>query len=331
MLNLTSEGYVRRRDFIQVIVGSATTWPLRARAQQRPSRIPRIGVIDDSPIWDSFRRGLQQAGYAEGRDITMEYRSSGGEPDRLAGAAADLANVPVDVIVTYGSAPTRAAQRVTTTIPIVMIAVGDPIRAGFTDSLARPSKNITGNTILGTEMAAKRVQLLKQLIPGVARVAFLWNPNNGSHLAYLEEWRVAAPALGIEPLFVEVGSPEQLEPALLAMMRSHPDVLSVTADPFHVAQTGRIIDFVAKNRLPTIYILKESVIAGGLMSYGPNIADLFYRAAGYVHKILQGTRPTDLPVEQPTKFEFVVNLKTAKELGLTLAASLLTTADEIIE
>ena len=274
---------------------------------------------------------LQEAGYIEGRDIKIEYRSSGGEPGQLAAVAADLANLSVDVIVTYGSAPTRAAQQATTTTPIVMIAVGDPIKAGFAQNLARPGRNITGNTILGTEMAAKRVQLLKQLIPSVSRVAFLWNPNNASHLAYLEEWRAAGPILGVEPIFVEVGHPDQLEPAFVTMIQKRPDALSITADPFHMAQVGWIIDFVAKNRLPSLYVAKENVVAGGLMSYGPSIADLFRRAAGHVHKILQGSKPTDLPVEQPTKFELVINLKTANALGLTLSASLLTTADDVIE
>ena len=204
---------MRRRDFIKIIAGSAVAWPLAAHTQQRPTKIPRIGIIDDAPIWDHFRRGLQEAGYVEGRDITIEYRSSAGEPGQLAAVAADLANLSLDVIVTYGSAPTRAAQQATTTTPIVMIAVGDPIKAGFAQNLARPGRNITGNTILGTEMAAKRVQLLKQLIPSVSRVAFLWNPNNASHLAYLEEWRAAGPILGVEPMFVEVGHPDQLEPS----------------------------------------------------------------------------------------------------------------------
>ncbi|MGC2216152.1 MAG: ABC transporter substrate-binding protein [Pseudolabrys sp.] len=322
---------MRRRDFIKIIAGSAVAWPLAAHTQQRPPKIPRIGIIDDAPIWDHFRRGLQEAGYIEGRDITIEYRSSGGEPGQLAAVAADLANLSVDVIVTYGSAPTRAVQQATTTTPIVMIAVGDPIKAGFAQNLARPGRNITGNTILGTEMAAKRVQLLKQLIPSVSRVAFLWNPNNASHLGYLEEWRAAGPILGVEPIFVEVGYPDQLEPAFVTMIQKRPDALSITADPFHMAQVGWIIDFVAKNRLPSLYVAKENVVAGGLMSYGPSIADLFRRAAGHVHKILQGSKPTDLPVEQPTKFELVINLKTANALGLTLSASLLTTADDVIE
>jgi putative tryptophan/tyrosine transport system substrate-binding protein len=302
-----------------------------ASAQQRPPKIPRIGIIDDAPLWDHFRRGLRELGYVEGRDVTIEYRSSGGEPERLAAAAADLAKLSVDVFVTYGSAPTRAAQQVTTTIPIVMTAVGDPIKAGFVQSLARPGGNITGSTILGTEMAAKRLELLKQLIPGVSRVAFLWNSNNASHLAYLGEWQAVAPTLGIEAMFVEVGQPDQLDPAFASMMQKRPDALSVTADPMHMAQVGRIIDFVAKNRLPTIYVVKENVEAGGLMSYGPSIADLFRRTAGFVHKILQGAKPADLPVEQPVKFELFINLKTAKALDLTLPASLVATADDVIE
>ena len=321
---------MKRREFVTLLGGAAAALPFAARSQQ-PAKIPRIGIIDDAPLWDHFRRGLRELGYVEGHDVMIEYRSSGGEPERLAAAAADLAQLPVDVFVTWGSPPTRAAQQVTTTIPIVMTAVGDPIKAGFVQSLARPGGNVTGSTILGTEMASKRVELLKQLIPGVSRVAFLWNPNNASHLAYLGEWRAAAPTLGIEAVFVEIGQPDQLDPAFANMMQKRPDALSITADPMHMAQVGRIIDFVAKNRLPTIYVVKENVEAGGLMSYGPSIADLFRRSAGFVHKILQGIKPADLPVEQPVKFELCINLKTAKTLELTLPASLLATADDVIE
>jgi putative tryptophan/tyrosine transport system substrate-binding protein len=228
---------------------------------------------------------------------------------------------------TSGSAATHAAQQAMRTIPIVMIAIGDPVRAGFVRSLARPGSNITGNTILGTEMAAKRVQLLKEFVPGVSRVAFLWNPNNPSHLAYLEEWRAVAPKLGVEPLLVELGRSDQLETAFAAMMRGRPDAFSVTADPFHLSQIGWIVEFMAKNRLPAIYVVKENVVAGGLMSYGPSLPDLYRRAAGYVHKILQGTKPA----EQPVIFELTVNLKTAKALGLTVPPTLLATADEVIE
>ena len=319
---------MRRREFLTLLGGAAAVWPLAARAQQRPT--PRIGVIDQSPIWDHFRQGLE-LGYVDGRDIVIEYRSAQGQPDQLAAAASELAGLSVDVIVTSGSAATHAAQQATRTIPIVMIAIGDPVRAGFVRSLARPGGNITGNTILGTEMAAKLVQLLKELVPGVSRVAFLWNPNNGSHLAYLEEWRAVAPKLGVEPLLVELSHSDQLETAFAAMMRERPDALSVTADPFHLSQIGWIVDFVAKNRLPAIYVVKENVVAGGLMSYGPSLADLFRRAAGYVHKILQGTQPADLPVEQPVIFELAVNVKTANALSLTVPPTLLATADEVIE
>jgi putative ABC transport system substrate-binding protein len=320
---------VRRREFITLLGGAALAWPLAARAQ--PRNVPRVGIIDDTPRWNHFRQGLHDLGYVEGQTIAFEYRTAEGEPERLAAVATELARVPVDVIATSGSAATRAAQQATTTIPIVMIAIGDPVRAGFVPSLARPGGNITGNTILGTEMSAKRVQLLKEFIPGVSRVAFLWNPNNNSHLAYLEEWRAVAPKLGVEPLFVEVGRSDQFESAFATMMRERPDALSLTADPFHLSHIGWIIDFVARNRLPAMYVVKENVAAGGLMSYGPSLPDLYRRAAGYVHKILQGTKPAGLPVEQPVKFELVINLKAAKALGLDIPSTLLARADEVIE
>jgi putative ABC transport system substrate-binding protein len=322
---------MRRREFVTFLGGAATAWPLAARAQQRAAKIPRIGIIDDAPIWDDFRQGLRELGYTEGRDIAFEYRSAEVQPDRHATVARDLASLPVDVIATSGSAATRAAQQATTTVPIVMIAVGDPVRAGIVPSLARPGGNITGSSILGTEMSAKRVQVLKEFIPGISRVAFLWNPGNASHLAYLEEWRAVAPNLGVEPLFVEVGRSDQFEPAFAKMIRERPDALSITADPFHLSHLDWIIDFVAKNRLPTMYVVRENVAAGGLISYGPSLPDPFRRAAGYVHKILQGTKPADLPVEQPVKFELAINLKSAMALGLMVPPTLLALADEVIE
>jgi putative ABC transport system substrate-binding protein len=321
---------MRRREVI-LALGGAVAWPLAARPQQRLAKPPIIGIIDDSPIWDHFREGLHELGYVKGQNINFEYRSADGQPERLVAAARELVRLPVDVLVTSGTAATRAAQEATTTIPIVMIAIGDPVRAGLASGLARPGGNTTGNTILGAEMSAKRVQLLKDCIPGVSRVAFLWNPNNASHLAYLDEWRAVTPGLGIEPLFVEVSRADQFEPAFAAMMRQRPDAFSVTADPFHLSHSGWIIDFVAKNRLPTLYVLKENVAAGGLMSYGASLADLYQRAAAYVHKILQGTKPADLPVEQPVKFELAINLKAAKALGLELPPTLVATADEVIE
>ena len=321
---------MRRRDFIAGLGGLAL-WSCPTLAQQRPFKTPRIGIVDNTPIWDNFRQGLHKFGYIEGQNIDIEYRSSEGRQDRLAAAANDLANGSVDIIVISGSAAARAAQQATTTIPIVMIAIGDPVAAGLVQSLARPGGNITGNTLLGPEMTAKRVELFRQIIPSISRLAFLWNHNNPSHPAYLEEWRTMAPRLGVEPLFVEVSNIDQFEPAFEAMTRERCDGLSVTADPFHLSHIGRIIDFAAKARLPALYAAQENVAAGGLMSYGPSLPDLYQRAAGYVHKILQGTKPADLPVEQPVKFELVINLKTAGALGLTVPQMLLATADEVIE
>jgi putative ABC transport system substrate-binding protein len=322
---------VRRRDLIALTGAAAAAWPLAARAQQRSAKIARIGIIDDSPVWERFRGGLRDLGYVEGQNIAFEYRSAHGEPGRLAAAARELAALPVDVIAASGSAAARAAQQATTTVPVVMIAIGDPVRAGLVPSLARPGGNVTGNTILGTEMSAKRLQLLKEIAPALSRVAFLWNRSNGSHLAYLEEWRTLAPRLGVDLVFVEVHSADQLEASFAEMLRERADALSITADPLHLSQIGWIIDFTAKHRLPTMYTVKDNVTAGGLMSYGPSLADLYRRAAGYVHKILQGTKPAELPVEQPVKFELVVNLKTAKALGLEIPANLLAIADEVVE
>jgi putative ABC transport system substrate-binding protein len=322
---------MQRRELITLLGGTALAWPVTARAQQPASKIPRIGIIDNAPIWDHFRHALRDFGYIEGRNIAIEYRSAEGQPDRLAAAATELARLPVDVFVTYGSTATQAAKRATTTIPIVMTGVGDPIRAGFVASLARPGGNITGNTILGPEIAAKRLQLLKLVVPTLVRVAFLWNPSNPSHAAYLDEWKAAAPALGVEMLFVPVLSSNEFDSAFAAMMRERPDAFVMTADPLHEFHIGMIVDFLARNRLLGMYQVREDVIAGGLMSYGASLPDGFRRAAGYVHKILQGMPPAELPVERPTKFELVVNLRTAKALGLTIPEQFLLLTDEVIE
>jgi len=319
---------MRRREFI-TLIGGAAAWPLAARAQQ-VAKIPRVGVIDPTANSDPFRQGLRDLGYIEGRNIAIEYRSAEGRPERLVAAATELTRLPVDIIVAFGSPATEAAKQATTTIPIVMAGIGDPVRAGFVASLAHPGGNITGNTILA-ELAAKRLQLLKLAVPTVSRVAFLWNPDNPSHAANLDEWKAAAPALGVEMLFVAVRSSDEFDSAFVAMMRERPDAFTMTADALHHLHIGWIIDFLARNRLPGIYQVREDVVAGGLMSYGASLPDLVRRAAGYVHKILQGTRPADLPVEQPTKFDLSVNLKTAKALGLTIPEPFLLLADEVIE
>jgi putative tryptophan/tyrosine transport system substrate-binding protein len=321
---------MKRRQFIAGLAGAAA-WPVVARAQQQ-SKIRHVGIIDDTFQWNAFRSHLRGLGYREGENITFDYASGEGVPERLVEAAAQLVRRPVDVIATYGTAASYAAKQATTTIPIVMISVGDPVRAGLVSSLAHPAGNVTGNTILGPDIGAKRVQLIREAIPTVARVAFLWNPNNASHDAYRQELQAAAPALNVKLLFVEVGSTTEFEGAFAAVMRERPDAFSITGDPFHQLHIGWIIEFVAKNRVPAIYQLSENVRAGGLMSYGASQPELFRRAAFYVAKILDGTKPADLPVEQPTKFELVVNNKTAKAIGLTIPESFLNLrADEVIE
>src|SRR6266436_4425085 len=238
---------MRRRQFI-TLLGGVAAWPIAARAQQRTSKIPRIGIIDDAATWDHFRQGLRDLGYIEGQTIAFEYRSAEGKPDRLSAAAKELAGIPVDLIATSGTAASYAAKQATTAIPIVMLAIGDPVRSGLVASLARPGGSITGNTILGPEIAAKRLQLFKELIPAVSRLAFLWNPNNASHAAYLEEWKAAAAALRVKMLFVAVGSSDEFDRAFAPMMREGPDGFSMTADPLHERHVGWIIDFMAKNR-----------------------------------------------------------------------------------
>jgi putative tryptophan/tyrosine transport system substrate-binding protein len=321
---------MKRRDFI-AFIGGAAAWPFAACAQQHTSRMPRIGIIDDAAQWDPFRQGLRELGYIEGQTVAFEYRSAEGKPGRLGAAASELARLPVDVIVAFGTAAAYAAKQATTTIPIVMLGIGDPVRSGLVTSLARPGGNITGNTILGPELAAKRLQLLKEVLPTISRVAFLWNPNNASHAAYLEEWKATAPALAVRMQFVAVSSSDEFDSAFAAMMRERPDGFTMTADPFHQLHIARIIDFLARNRLPGMLQLRENVVAGGLISYGASLPDLFRRGASYVDKILRGTSPAELPVEQPVKFDLSINLKTAKALGIEIPSMLLARADEVIE
>ena len=321
---------MRRREFVALLGGAVAAGPLLARAQQL-AKIPRIGIIDDSPIWNAFRQGLRDLGYLEGQNIAFEYRYAGGLPDRLAWVAAELVRRPVDLIATFGTPPTHAAKQATTTIPIVMIGIGDPVGAGLVSSLGRPGGNVTGNTILGPDVAGKRLQLLKEVIPSLSRVAFLWNPENASHPAQLAELQVAVQTLGIKLLPFAVRSSDEFDSAFAAIVSERADAFLMTADPFHQLSIGRIIDFLANNRLPGMFLTREIAVAGGLLSYGASLPDLFRHGALYVHKILKGTKPADLPVEPPTKFELVVNLKTAKAIGLTIPESFLQLADEVIE
>ena len=293
--------------------------------------MPRIGIIDDEPVWDSFRQGLRDFGYIENQNIAIEYRSAEGKVDRLAQAARELVSIPVDVIVVTGSPATRAVRQATSAIPIVAIGVGDPLRAGFAVSLARPGGNMTGLSSLSPDLTGKRLEILRECIPAVARVAFLWNPDNDSNLAFLDDLIVAVPALGLELTSAPIRNADEFEGTFAAVLQRRPSAALVTGDPLLRRHQNRIIDFVAKNRLPAMYQEKEWVAAGGLLSYGPSLPDLFRRGVSYVHRILEGAKPADLPIEQPTRFELAINLKTAKTLGIEVPLSLQQRADEVIE
>jgi putative tryptophan/tyrosine transport system substrate-binding protein len=322
--------HIERRKFLATLGGAAAVWPLAARAQQ-PERVPRIGIVDDAPMWLSFRQALREFGYVEGQSINYEYRYSEGVPDRLAAVVGELVRRPVDLIAAYGTPPTEAAKAATTTIPIVMIGVADPVRAGLVASLARPGGNITGNTVLSPDLGGKRLQILREAIPTVARVAYLTNADNPATLDVLAELELAAAAAGMALIGVEFGSASNFDAALAVMLHERTEVLLVSNDPLHQLHVGSIIDFLAKNRIAGMFQSKENVAAGGLMAYGASLPDLFQRAAAYVHRILQGAKPADLPVELPTKFDLAINLKTASALGLDLPPLLVARADEVIE
>ena len=319
---------MRRRNFIMLVGVTAAGWPLVARAERPPFV---VGMIGNAPYWPNFREAMRDLGYREGQNVKYELRTDETEPARLAEAAKELASIPVDVIVAFGSPPSQAAQAAARTIPIVMVSVGDPVRAGLVASLARPGGNVTGTSFLGAEVAPKRLQILKQVIPSAVRVALLFNPNNASNVIYRDEIETAARDLGISLIQVEARSVPDLDTNLRGLLSQRPDALIAPGDALLFLQMPKIIEFLESNRIPSMFVGREFVLAGGLMSYSASLSDLFRRSATYVHKILQGSNPSDLPVEQPTKFEFIINLTTAKALGLTIPASLMSLADELIE
>jgi putative tryptophan/tyrosine transport system substrate-binding protein len=320
---------MNRRELIALMAGAAAA-PGIARAQQ-PKKIPRIGIIDDGPIWTPFRDALRQAGLIEGQTIAFETRAADGNPGRLSAAATELVQLPVDLIATYGTPATRAAKAATSKIPIVMISVGDPVTAGLVQSLGRPGGNITGNTILSPELAPKRLQLIKEIIPSASRTALLWNPDNVSSGVNLEQLRTAAPGLGLMFTAVEARTANDLDGAFAILARERPDVVLVTNDPIHQSRIQKIIAFLFQQGLPAMFQSRESVAAGGLMSYGPSIPDMFRQGAFFARKILQGSQPADLPVQTPQRLQLVINLKTAKAIGLTISEAMQLQADEVIE
>jgi putative ABC transport system substrate-binding protein len=325
---------MRRREFIAFTGGAAlanAAWSRFAFAQQPGGRIPHIGIIDDAPIWETFRKALRDLGHIEGQNIIYDYRLAEGDPARLVTAVAELVRLPVDVLVTFGTPASRAAKAATTTIPVVALSVGDPVRAGLVASLGHPGGNVTGNTILGPDLSPKRLQLIKEVLPSIARVAFLWNPDNASNVVILEELRAAAPALGLELIAVEARMPGDFERAFATIAERRAEAVVTTNDPFHQRNIATIIETMTRNRLPGVFQTRENVAAGGFMSYGASFSELFRQGASYVDKILRGTRPQDLPVQQPERFELVVNARTAQALGINLPESFLLRADEVIE
>jgi len=328
---------MNRRAFIGTLAGGLLAAPLAAEGQQS-GRVPRIAWLGGQaretahPYVQAFQRGLKDLGWIEGQNIVIEWRFSGGRAELLPDLAAELVRLRVDLIVVPSSPTALAAKNATKTIPLVTVAVGDPVALGLVASLARPGGNITGlSNSVGPEIAGKQLELLKEVVPKVSRMAVLWNPNTRGNALALRETEIAARALGLELQPLEARSLNDFDRAFAAMTAKRAGALLVLGDVMFSTHRNRLADLAAKNRLPAMYAARESVEAGWLMSYGPNTPELFRRAATYVDKILKGAKPGDLPIEQPTKFELVINLKTAKTLGLTIPPSLLQRADQVIE
>jgi len=323
-----------RRTFIGRVAGGLLTAPLAARAQQ-VGKVYRIGILETIPAernaanLDALRKGLRDLGYVEGRNLVIEYRSADGRAERFPDLASELVRLKVDLIVARGTPAARAAKNATGTIPVVMATMGDP--HAIVASFANPGGNITGVTTFSTELTGKRIELLKELVPRLSRVALLHNMSNPAAPPEWEETKTAARSLGLRAELLDVQSQDDLGRAFKLAVRQHVDALLVGADGLTQMHRQTIVDLVARNRLPAAYPTREFVEAGGLMAYAVNYPDLYIRFASYVDKIFKGRKPAELPVEQPTKFELVINLKTAKALGLTIPQSVLLRADELIE
>ncbi len=321
--------------FVFTLALGLLTAPLAAGAQQ-PAKTPRIGFLgmtsaaEYASQIEAFRQGLRDLGYVEGKNSVIEFRWAERKYDRLPGLAAELVRLKVDVLVTHSTPGTLAAKQATSTIPIVMVVSGDAVGAGLITSIARPGGNITGSTFFNPELAAKRLELLKEAVPRITRVAVLLNPDNPGQGLLLQAMELTAKPLKLELQQVEARGPDEFDRAFAAMAKKRADALAVLEEPVFIAQARRIANLAAKSRLPTIGF-SELAEGGGLMAYGVNFLDLYRRAAVFVDKILKGAKPADLPVEQPTRFELVINLKTAKTLGLTIPRQILLRADKVIE
>jgi putative tryptophan/tyrosine transport system substrate-binding protein len=308
-----------------------------AAVAQQSGKLPRIGLLftgessPPSPNVEAFRQGLRDLGYVEGKNIVLEYRYAEGKIERLPHLAEELVRLPVDVIVTATSPAIHAAKRATDTIPIVFAVSGNPMATGYVASLARPGGNVTGLSVMDYELSGKRLELLTEALRRASRVAVLWNPGNGAMVLKMKEVQSAAQVLRVDIKSLEVRDPQDFDRALAALPREHPHALLTLADPLTLFHRDRIIEMAAKSRVPAMYEDREFVEAGGLMSYGPSVEANYRRAATYVDKILKGAKPAELPVEQPMKFELVINLKAAKQIGVTIPQSVLYRADKVIK
>jgi putative ABC transport system substrate-binding protein len=329
---------MRRRTFITLLGGAAASrlvWPLAARAQQ-PAKLPTIGFLGANTAsaqsqWTAtFVQRLRELGWIEGRNIAIEYRWAEGRTERSAELAAELVRLKVDVIVTNGTASVVAAKQATSVIPIVFATAGDPVGAGLVASLARPGGTVTGMSLQQTDVGAKRLELLREVVPGLRRLAIMAHVGSTGAILEMREVQAMASTLGLEVATLEIRRAEDIAPAVGAL-KDHADALYVVTDPLVTTNRTRINVLALDARLPTIFLFREHVEAGGLMSYGPNLPDLFRRSADFVDKILRGTKPGEIPVEQPTKFDLVVNLITARALCLNVPPTLLALADEVIE
>ncbi len=323
-----------RRRFLQAVSASLLAAPFAAEAQPR-AKVYRIGALmslyaPDSDPPQAFRQGLRDLGYVEGHNVVIDWRYTQGRDDRLAGMAAELVRLRPDVLVADITAAIRAAMRATSTIPVVMTNSADALGSELVSNLGRPGGNVTGLSFMMAEMSAKRLQLLKEAVPGISRVAVLWNPATTFHRAMLKEVDAAAPSLRLQPLAIAVRSRGEFGDVFSEITRGRVDALFVS-ETMTPAARRQLVDFAARSRLPTMFSNSDYVVIGGLMSYAPNFPEMFRHAAVYVDKILKGAKPGELPVEQPTKFELVINMRTAKALGLILPPSLLARADQVIE
>ena len=329
---------ISRRAFVKAVTGGLLAAPLAAGAQPT-GKVYRIGWLSTLPpgtsgvaLWEIVRQSLRELGYVEGENLVIERRyAPEGQPERLPELAADLVRLKVDVIVAGGSLAPHAAKAATTTIPVVITNHGDPVGSGLVASLARPGGNITGLSLLGPELVGQQLELLKTAIPRIVRMAILWNPTSQIHPRMLNEAEAPARALGLRLERLPAKGLDDYDRAFTAMTRAHADALLVLGDPIFWIQRSRIVELATRRRLPGMYGQREYVEAGGLMSYGANLWDAMRRAATYVDKILKGARPGDLPIEQPTKFELVINSKTAKALGITIPPLVLARVDQLIE